>query len=83
MKKHAKRQQGRPCKPPDKRKGELLQVRLETAEKQYFADAAELVGQELSVWVRDQLRRAARQLFSEFGKNDPFIRRIPSEGEVQ
>ncbi len=83
MKKHTKVKQGRPRKPPDKLKGELLQVRLETAEKQRFAEAAGLVGQELSVWVRDQLRRATRQTFAEFGRNDPFIAGVSEIGSLE
>jgi hypothetical protein len=73
MKKNSKRKQGRPRKAPEKVKGELLQIRMTTAEKQAFANAAELAGHDLSVWVRDQLRRAARQVFAEFGRSDPFL----------
>ena len=64
--------QGRPKKKPAIRRGELLQVRVQPAEKQAFADAAALCGQDVSVWVRDQLRRAAREKLLEGGQGDPF-----------
>jgi uncharacterized protein (DUF1778 family) len=52
-----------------------LQIRLEPAEKEAFADAAALVGQSVSVWVRDQLRRAARQQLEEAGMPVAFLQR--------
>jgi predicted HicB family RNase H-like nuclease len=46
-----------------KRKVEMLQVRLNTAEKESFENAAELAGIALSAWVRERLRmNAAREL---------------------
>lgn len=65
--------QGRPKKPPDQVKGTLLQVRLDAAEKQGFADAARLAGQEISVWVRAELRRAAQKALEEHGQAVPFL----------
>jgi uncharacterized protein (DUF1778 family) len=56
-------------------KAEHLQIRLNTAEKQAFADAATLAGQSVSVWVRDQLRRAARQQLEGAGQVVPFLPR--------
>jgi uncharacterized protein (DUF1778 family) len=50
-----------------------MQIRVDDAEKDGLAEAAELPGQTLSVWVRDQLRRAARQTLEEFGKEVPFL----------
>lgn len=45
------------------RKEELLQVRVDGAEKEAFADAAALSGIALSAWVRERLRQtAAREL---------------------
>lgn len=81
MKKRVKGKQGRPRKPPEERRGELLQIRVEAVEKQCFAEAAKLAGQSLSVWARDQLRRAARQMFAEFGKSDPLIAGV-SQSEI-
>lgn len=62
---------GRP--PNTASKVEHLQIRLEPAEKEAFADAAALVGQSVSVWVRDQLRRVARQQLEEAGREVPFV----------
>jgi uncharacterized protein (DUF1778 family) len=73
MKKRKPSKQGRPRKPPEKSKGERLQIRVEPAEKQAFTEAAQLAGQDVSVWVRDQLRRAARQALEESGRSVPFL----------
>jgi uncharacterized protein (DUF1778 family) len=48
---------GRPKKPLVRH--EYLEVRLESAEKQAFKDAADLAGIPVSSWVRERLRRAA------------------------
>ena len=52
---------GRPKKDPARSKGDYLDIRLEVAEKQAFRDAAELAGLDLSAWVRERLRAAARK----------------------
>ena len=52
---------GRPQGSTGKAKDDLMQIRLDAAEKQAFADAAALDGKDLSEWVRDRLRRLARQ----------------------
>lgn len=52
---------GRPPKGPGRTKSEYLDMRLEVAEKQAFRDAAELAGLDLSAWVRERLRLAARR----------------------
>lgn len=54
-------QRGRPKKDPARAKGEYLEVRLEATEKQAFRDAADLAGLDLSAWVRERLRSAARK----------------------
>jgi hypothetical protein len=77
-----KKKTGRPRKSADKKKAEYLQVRVEDAEKQAFTEAAELSGQALSVWVRDQLRQAARRKIEEFGKQVPFFP-FPEEVKYQ
>jgi len=56
-------------------KAEHMQIRLDSAEKQAFAEAAALAGQSISVWVRDQLRRVARQQLEEAGKEVAFVSR--------
>jgi hypothetical protein len=52
---------GRPQGATGRAKSDLMQIRLDAAEKQAFADAAALDGKDLSEWVRDRLRRLARQ----------------------
>jgi hypothetical protein len=54
------RKTGAPHKPADKAKAELIQLRVNVAEKKAFADAATLDGKKLSEWMRDRLRRLAR-----------------------
>jgi hypothetical protein len=50
-----------------------LEVRLESREKQAFKDAAELAGLSLSAWLRDRMRRVARQELQEFGRKVAFM----------
>jgi uncharacterized protein (DUF1778 family) len=52
---------GRPPKTADRVKADYLDIRLGVAEKQAFRDAAELAGLDLSAWVRERLRSAARK----------------------
>ena len=56
-----------------KRKGELLQVRLNAAEKAAFNEAASLSGIPLSGWVRERLRRAAIRELEDAGKPVAFV----------
>jgi hypothetical protein len=65
---------GRPPKGSDRTKGELLQIRLESAEKRAFEDAAELAGLALSAWVRERLRIVARKELEKNGKPVAFLR---------
>jgi predicted HicB family RNase H-like nuclease len=62
---------GRPPKAKPRRK--LLEVRLDTEEKQAFKDAAELSGLGLSTWVRERLRQIARRELEEAGRKVPFL----------
>jgi hypothetical protein len=64
---------GRPPKRAGLGKTLLMQVRLSPAEKEVFTEAADLDGQQLSVWVRDALRRAAAGRLREAGRPDPFV----------
>lgn len=52
---------------------ELLQVRLSPAEKAGFSAAAALDGKGLSEWLRDRLRRDARQELEAHGQTVPFL----------
>jgi hypothetical protein len=69
-----KMRRGRPPKGSDKIKAIRLDMRLETTEKEGFRAAAELAGLDLSAWIRERLRRAARQELKEAGQPVPFLR---------
>src|SRR5262245_40862287 len=71
------RRRGRPKKDPARAKGEYLDIRLEMAEKQAFRDAAEVAGLDLSAWVRERLRRSARQELEEVGRMVAFLQKRP------
>jgi uncharacterized protein (DUF1778 family) len=64
---------GAPKKPPDKAKGALIQLRVNDAEKQAFTDAADLDGKKLSEWMRDRLRRLAREELEAHGRAVAFL----------
>jgi hypothetical protein len=68
-----KKKPGPPKKPADKAKTELLQIRVNSAEKRAFFDAADLDGKKLSEWIRDRLRRDSRQELEQMGKPVAFI----------
>lgn len=55
------------------RKEEHLQVRLTGEEKEGFDTAAKLSGLALSAWVRERLRRVAREELEEADLPVPFI----------
>ena len=56
------------------RKQELLQVRVNDAEKEAFTDAAELSGIALSAWVRERLRQVAARELEAAAKPVPFLK---------
>jgi hypothetical protein len=66
-----KKKTGRPKK--SKSLSRTLQFRLTDAEKQAFSEAAELCGQEVSVWIRDRLRRLSRQELEAGGRPVAFL----------
>jgi uncharacterized protein (DUF1778 family) len=68
-----KKKRGAPHKPPDTAKGALLQIRLNAAEKAGFQRAADLDGKKLSEWIRDRLRRLARDELEAHGQSVPFL----------
>jgi uncharacterized protein (DUF1778 family) len=76
-----KKKTGRPKKSPSKSLSRTLQFRLTDAEKQAFSEAAELCGQEVSVWIRAQLRQAARSVLEENGQSVAFSATKFSETE--
>jgi len=61
-------------------KTENLQIRLTEAEKEGFAEAAELAGIPLSSWVRERLRLAAIRDLESAGRRVPFVRDFPLGG---
>lgn len=50
-----------------------LEIRLEPKEKEGFEKAAAIAGLPLSSWVRERLRRAARQELEDAGEGIPFL----------
>ncbi len=67
---------GRPPKTDNRRKAEYLDIRLEAAEKLAFRDAAELAGLDLSAWVRERLRSAARKELDSVGRPVAFLNKL-------
>ena len=51
----------------------MLEVRLEEAEKRAFKNAADLAGLPMSTWVRERLRRAAREELEGAGMPVAFL----------
>lgn len=68
-----KKKLGAPRKSADKARRELLQIRLSTAEKAGFSRAADLDGKKVSEWIRDRLRRMAREELERQGQEVPFL----------
>ncbi len=56
-----------------KAKSDLLQIRVNPAEKQAFMDAADLDGKKLSEWIRDRLRRISRQELEQANRLVAFL----------
>lgn len=67
------KKRGAPQKSADVAKSSLLQIRLSVVEKEAFANAAELDGKKLSEWIRDRLRRVAREELEDHGVPVPFL----------
>jgi uncharacterized protein (DUF1778 family) len=74
------KKQGAPRKPPGKRKSELIQLRVTATEKQAFSDAADLDGKKLAEWIRDRLRRLARDELQDGGLAVAFLVGKPGGG---
>lgn len=71
---NTKKKAGRPKKDASETRGEYLDVRLGTAEKESFKIAADLAGLSMAAWVRERLRAAARSELYSAGVPVPFIR---------
>ena len=50
-----------------------LQVRVTNMEKAAFDEAGQLAGLSMSAWVRERLRKAAREELLSYGKTVPFL----------
>src|SRR4051812_40133227 len=68
-----KKKRGAPKKPRSRAKIDKLQIRVSTAEKLSFEDAAQADGKTLSEWCRDRLRRLCRQELEESGRPVRFL----------
>jgi uncharacterized protein (DUF1778 family) len=71
-----KARRGAPKKSPEQAKGALIQLRVSDAEKEAFMDAASLDGKKLSEWIRDRLRRLAREELGAQGRAVAFLSTI-------
>lgn len=60
----------------DSVKGEYMELRLDTAEKEAFVQAAQVAGMSLSGWVRDRLRRASRKELQDMNMPVAFLDRL-------
>ena len=70
------KRRGRPPVTGVTTKTETFLIRLELGEKEAFRTAAELAGIDVSAWMRERLRRAARQELEEARLPIPFLQRI-------
>lgn len=68
-----KTKRGRPPKEQASIKADYLDIRLGSSEKTGFRDAAELAGLDLSAWVRERLRSAARKELEAAGLSVAFL----------
>ena len=65
---------GRPRKDAADTKSEAILLRLEMGEKEGFRAAADIAGIDLSAWMRERLRQAARRELEECNRPVPFLR---------
>ena len=74
MSKNPKKRRGRPRKSSEEAKSKSVLLRLDSAEKQGFQDAADAAGIPLAVWMRERLRRVAIRELEEVGLPIIFLR---------
>jgi hypothetical protein len=67
------KRRGRPPKGSADVKSESILLRLDRGEKRGFAHAARLAGIPLSAWIRERLRRVARNELEEANVTIPFL----------
>ena len=68
-----KKKKGRPRGATGKAKSDLIQLRVDTLEKEGFSQAAELAGIGISAWARERLRQICRRELESHGKAVPFL----------
>ncbi len=66
-----KKSVGRPKK--TRKLDEYLDIRVESAEKQAFKDAADMAGIPLSTWIRERLRQVAIRELEGVGHRIAFL----------
>lgn len=69
-----KKSVGRPKK--TRKLDEYLDIRVESAEKQAFKDAADVAGIPLSTWIRERLRQNAIRELESVGRKIAFLEDI-------
>ena len=69
------KKRGLPPKQKGTAKTRYLQVRVSDAEKEGFDQAAHLAGLEMSAWVRERLRIAARTELEGYGQTPTFLKK--------
>jgi uncharacterized protein (DUF1778 family) len=69
----SEKRRGRPPKGSGQGKSNRLDMRVDDAEKEGFRAAATLSGLEMSAWIRERLRQAARKELEKAGLPVPFI----------
>jgi hypothetical protein len=67
------KRRGRPLKGSADKKSDAILLRLEPREKEGFGAAAAIAGVPLAVWMRERLRRIARQELEEAKQPIPFL----------
>jgi hypothetical protein len=68
-----KKGRGRPRKASSATKSDSVLLRLEPREKRGFAEAANVAGAPLAVWMRERLRSAAARELEGVGRQVPFL----------
>lgn len=70
-----KKPRGAQTKAEEERKSALTQIRLLSAEKDGFEEAARLAGLSLSAWIRERLRTIARKELESHGRTPSFLKK--------
>lgn len=72
-----KRTPGRPKKAT--KLDDYLEIRVTSAEKQTFKDAADFAGIPVSIWVRERLRRVAMRELADAARSIAFLHSTPMD----